>query len=280
MRKFIAALALFFALPAAAQIPGGAEIQVNRTPITGGTSGLCLYQTSAGKVGEQACGTGTATDIKVGTTTVSSGTTTRILYDNAGTLGEYTLTGSGTVVVMQTSPSLITPALGVATATSLNGLTVSTTTGTLTLVNGSSLITAGAFPITFTSTGSTGVTLPTTGTLAITGTNTFTGTQTVNGDILLGAANVLTWGSTVSEPMLKRSGSALHARLGNDSAFTFVLGTNFISQAAGFIARSGVTITGGATGNVPTLTAGPVTGNPTKWMPIDDNGTTRYMPTW
>lgn len=58
-------------------------------------------------------------NITIGTSTITSGTTTRILYDNAGVVGEYTLTGSGTVVVMQTSPTLITPALGVATATSL-----------------------------------------------------------------------------------------------------------------------------------------------------------------
>jgi hypothetical protein len=49
---------------------------------------------------------------------------------------------------------------------------------------------------------------------------------------------------------------------------------------ANFMLRSGATITGGATGNVPTLTAGPVTGNPTKWLPYDDNGTTRYIPAW
>ncbi len=57
--------------------------------------------------------------ITIGTTTITSGTNTRILYDNSGVVGEYTLTGSGTVVAMQTSPALITPALGVATATSL-----------------------------------------------------------------------------------------------------------------------------------------------------------------
>lgn len=66
------------------------------------------------------CGTSSAaSSLIVGSTTITSGTTTRILYDNAGTLGEYTLTGTGTVVAMQTSPSLITPALGVATATSV-----------------------------------------------------------------------------------------------------------------------------------------------------------------
>ncbi len=60
-----------------------------------------------------------AASLVVGTTTITSGTNTRILYDNSGVLGEYTLTGTGTVVVMQTGASLITPALGVATATSL-----------------------------------------------------------------------------------------------------------------------------------------------------------------
>jgi hypothetical protein len=46
--------------------------------------------------------------ITIGTTTITSGTTTRILYDNAGVVGEYTLTGSGTVVAMQTAPTFIT----------------------------------------------------------------------------------------------------------------------------------------------------------------------------
>lgn len=46
--------------------------------------------------------------ITIGTTTVTSGTTTRILYNNAGVVGEYTLTGTGTVVAMQTSPTFAT----------------------------------------------------------------------------------------------------------------------------------------------------------------------------
>jgi hypothetical protein len=83
-------------------------------------------------------------------------------------------TGSG-ALVFATSPTLTTPDLGVATATSINGLTVSTTTGTLTLVNGSTLATAGAFSTTLTATATTNVTLPTTGTLAtLAGTETFT----------------------------------------------------------------------------------------------------------
>lgn len=46
--------------------------------------------------------------IVVGTTPISNGTNTRILYDNSGIVGEYTLTGTGTVVAMQTAPTFIT----------------------------------------------------------------------------------------------------------------------------------------------------------------------------
>lgn len=63
------------------------------------------------------------TGLTVGTTTITSGTTTRILYDNAGVLGEYTISGTGTVVAMATSPSFTTPTLGVATATSIAAAT-------------------------------------------------------------------------------------------------------------------------------------------------------------
>ncbi len=65
------------------------------------------------------------------------------------------------------SPSLVTPSLGVATATSINkvALTAPATSATLTLANGSTLATSGAYNITLTATGATNVTLPTTGTL-------------------------------------------------------------------------------------------------------------------
>lgn len=74
-------------------------------------------------------------------------------------------TGSGSLV-FATSPSLTTPSLGAATATTINGLTITSSTGTLTVANGSTLATSGANSITLTSTGATNVTLPTSGTLA------------------------------------------------------------------------------------------------------------------
>lgn len=73
-------------------------------------------------------GTFAASGLTIGTTTITSGTTTRILYNNAGVVGEYTLTGSGTIVAMQTSPTFVTPVLGVAAGTSLalGGATIGT----------------------------------------------------------------------------------------------------------------------------------------------------------
>lgn len=115
-----------------------------------------------------------AGSIVVGTTTITSGTTGRILYDNAGTLGELATTGSGNVV-LATSPTLTTPTIGVATATSVNkvAITAPATSATLTLADGSTLATSGAFSCTLTTTAATNVTLPTSGTLA---------TQTYAGD--------------------------------------------------------------------------------------------------
>jgi hypothetical protein len=62
----------------------------------------------------------------------------------------------------------VTPTLGVAAVTSVNkvAITEPATSATLTVADGASLITAGAYAVTLTATATTGVTLPTTGTLA------------------------------------------------------------------------------------------------------------------
>lgn len=82
------------------------------TPITN-----ALLANSSTTVNGQNCALGgsctvtaAATDIAVGTTTVSGGTTGRVLYDNGGTLGELTVTGSGSAV-LATSPSIASPTL-------------------------------------------------------------------------------------------------------------------------------------------------------------------------
>ena len=108
-------------------------------------------------------------------TTGTLATTSNKLSDFAATTSLELLgvisdeTGSGALVFANT-PTLVTPTLGVASATSINKLTLTApaTSATLTLANGSSLITSGGHSLTFTTTSTTNVTVPTTGTLATT----------------------------------------------------------------------------------------------------------------
>mgnify|MGYP001603285648 FL=1 len=52
------------------------------------------------------------------------------------------------------------------------------------------------------------------------------------------------------------------------------------TNSASFMIRTSTSYTNGAAVAVGTLTNAPTAGNPTKWIPVDDNGTTRYVPAW
>lgn len=77
-----------------------------------------LGQVSDASVWTRMTAQGASVGNVVGTSVITGGTTGRVLYDNAGVLGEKAVTGTGSVV-LATSPTLVTPALGVATATKL-----------------------------------------------------------------------------------------------------------------------------------------------------------------
>ena len=59
------------------------------------------------------------TGLTVGSTAIGSGTNTQILYNNAGVLGEYAVTGTGTTAVLSNSPTIST-SLTVTTASTTN----------------------------------------------------------------------------------------------------------------------------------------------------------------
>jgi len=116
----------------------------------------------------------------VGTTTITNGTTTRILYNNAGILGEYTLTGTGTVVVMQTSPSLLTSLL------MDSGFVMNWASSNVVLAHTSGILTLG--------TGTLKITTPTntsTSVVTIDGTQSLTN-KTYNGNTWTAGSGVLT----------------------------------------------------------------------------------------
>lgn len=69
---------------------------------------------------------GVASAITVGTTTVGSGTTTRVLFNNAGVLGEYVISGTGNVA-MTASPTFTGTIT--AAATTLSGTLTTNLTG-------------------------------------------------------------------------------------------------------------------------------------------------------
>lgn len=91
-------------------------------PVDVGTAGqvLAIRSVAIGVVTTEWITPSGSSGLTVGTTTIASGTTTRILYDNAGVLGEYSISGTGNVA-MTTSPAFTTPSLGAATYTTLSG---------------------------------------------------------------------------------------------------------------------------------------------------------------
>lgn len=93
------------------------------TRLANGSAGQVL--TSGGTTVAPTWSTITTAGLTVGTSTITSGTNTRILYDNSGVLGEYTITGTGTVVAMQTNPTLS----GI-TMTDATNIILNATTGT------------------------------------------------------------------------------------------------------------------------------------------------------
>lgn len=183
-------------LPVANGGTGAASLTANNVILGNGTSPVQVVApgsngnvlTSNGTIWQSSAPPGAS--LTVGTSPIASGTDTRVLFDNAGTLGEYAISGTGSVA-MTTSPSFTTPALGTPSALVLTNATG--TPSSIGLANGTGLPIVGGTTGTLTETrGGTNQSTYTTGDLLYaTGPNTLgklgigTGTQilTVTGGI-------------------------------------------------------------------------------------------------
>lgn len=212
--------------------------------------------------------------ITVGTTTITSGTTTRILYDNAGVVGEYTLTGTGTVVAMQTSPTFntsITVAGVVIDATdinvSTNNLLMISTNNTnrwqfsatghfLAATDNTYDIGANGATRPRTLYLGTGATIPALTVTTVNGNTFTTGTYTLTGSSgkTLNFTNTLTLSGTDSTTMTFPSTSATIARTDAANTFTGVQTTTQVISTNNAIAASGNAATVSVTSKINTVT--------------------------
>jgi len=151
------------------------------------------------------------------TTSLASATGLPIVAGTTGTLtvarggtGVTASTGTGNVV-LSNSPTLVTPTLGVATATSVNkvAITAPATSATLTIADGKTL--TANHSLTLAGTDSTTMTFPSTNaSIARTdAAQTFTGNQTFNGPVI-GAAQALSGPGAINitQPVTKFTSTA------------------------------------------------------------------------
>lgn len=172
--------------------------------ITPGSGSISIAATGGGTVTSVTCGTGLSggTFTTTGTCSITAPVTVALGGTNATSAGVtafnnitgYTAAGAtgttSTNLVFSTSPTFVTPTLGAALATSINGNTLTTGTWTLTGVAGKTLTFSNS--LTLAGTDATTMTFPTTtATIARTdAAQTFTGTQT------FGAINATSIGAT------------------------------------------------------------------------------------
>jgi hypothetical protein len=69
-------------------------------------------------------------------------------------------------------------------------------------------------------------------------------------------------------------------KITNGAGTITIAGDNLTNNQAGSLISSSVALSNGAGAALGTLTNAPAAGPPTKWIPVSDNGTTRYFPAW
>lgn len=124
------------------------------------------------------------------------------------------------------------------------------------------------------------------GTAASTRMKTFTATAAVSPfDRLVIASKGASagWRGTVDLDVSYNNGTQLNGLrvvANTDGTTTSTLIAGALTLAGGTLLSTSAALTNGAAAQTGTLTNAPTAGNPTKWIPISDNGTTRYIPAW
>ena len=205
----------------------------------------------AGNTVDSVTGTGTAIVRSISPTITGHPTIEGVTSTGATGTGKFVFDGS---------PTLVTPNLGNATATTINRVTITapTTAATLTLANNSSLTTSGAFATTLTSTTATSVTLPASGYLvstsaAVTGTpgsTTFLrgdstwSTAVTNFTWTGGIVSVATSATTPALTIAGTSGGIVYFDSATSWASSSALAANYFVLGGGAGAAPRTTLTG------------------------------------
>jgi len=224
---------------------GGTPSSMTATNLTGTASGL-----TAGNVTTNANLTGVIT---------SSGNATSIASQ----------TGTGTKFVVDTSPTIVTPTIVTATITNINApsgqnVNITGSAGNGVVFNGGS---ANEIPAQIVGNHS----------------DKFAFFRIYNANQ---GSNVVDFGvdsngaGRISLPTAVAAGSYSWALIYQGTQQLGVSTSGVLTVNSATMLATNTSFTNGAAASSGTLTNAPAAGNPTKWVPINDNGTTRYVPTW
>lgn len=169
--------------------------------------------------------TGTAAGLTAGNVTTNANLT-GVITSSGNATSIASQTGTGTKFVVDTSPTLVTPNIGVATATSLNGLIVTASTGTITVSNGKTITLSSS--LTFTGTDSSSVAFGTGGTVAYTNVATLSSLTTV-GTLVAGTLKSVGTGAATIIPsglLTSNFTSVLNVSTGETDLITYTLPLN------------------------------------------------------
>tara|TARA_R110000868_G_scaffold401148_2_gene676473 strand:+ start:1879 stop:2739 length:861 start_codon:yes stop_codon:yes gene_type:complete len=195
---------------------------------------------------------------------------------------------AGAAGVLQGSAAAIPAFTMTPVVTSVNGLVITTTTGTITLTNAKTFSVTNT--LTLSGTDATVMTFPGASDTVVTlaaaqeldnktlDASVGKGVWTASGTWTLPA---ITLGGTVSGGGNNLNNVVIGAVTPLAGSFTTVTATSILTTLGGatFHTTSSA-LTDGAGIGAGTLLNAPAAGNPTKWIGINDNGTTRYIPAW